>query len=220
MAIAVAGCRGRGDVSTREIADNATSNAPYRGVLLSAPLARPAVTLTNTEGKPYDFRSETAGRPTLLFFGYTNCPNVCPVHVANIASAMKRLSYDERRRMRVVFVTTDPARDTPAAIRTWLDQFDRSFVGLTGPQATIDSVQRALGLAPAVIEKPTTQLASDSSYAVGHAAQVLAFASNDTAYLAYPFGTRQADWARDIPRLLSDSTGAAVLRRGAREGSR
>jgi len=171
------------------------------GVQLPTPIARPAFTLPDTYGRPYDFKSQTAGTLTLLFFGYTNCPDVCPVHLANIEVALKTMEYADRQRVRVIFVTTDPARDSATAVRKWLDSFDPAFIGLRGTEAQADSVQRLLGLAPA-IRGPKQ---ADGSYSVGHAGQVIVFQPDDTARVVYPFGTRQTEWVHDLPLLLRAS---------------
>jgi protein SCO1 len=169
----------------------------FRGVVLDAPLARPDFTLTDTEGRPYDFRGRTEGRLALLFFGYTNCPDICPVHMANLAAVLERFEHDLRARIALVFVTTDPDRDTPAVLRAWLDRFDPAFVGLTGTTAEIDRIQAALGITPA--QRPAD---ATGDYAVGHASQIVAFSPDGPAYVAYPAGVRQVDWAHDLPRLL------------------
>ncbi|HEY7573705.1 MAG TPA: SCO family protein, partial [Thermoanaerobaculia bacterium] len=94
-----------------------------RGTELDPSWPKPDFTLTDTEGGPFDFRARTDGFVTLLFFGYTHCPDVCPVHMANIAAVLADLDYADRARIRVVFVTTDPERDTPGRLREWLDRF-------------------------------------------------------------------------------------------------
>jgi protein SCO1/2 len=95
----------------------------WHGAVLIQPLAKPSFTLTDTAGQPYDFRAQTAGKTTLLFFGYTHCPDICPMHMANIATAMDRTGLSAEQ-VAVVFVTTDPARDTPERLRTWLGHFN------------------------------------------------------------------------------------------------
>lgn len=73
---------------------------------------------------------------TLLYVGYTNCDDICPTHMAMIARALDELPPEVRTRVRVIFITADPERDTPATLREWLDRFDASFIGLTGdPEA-------------------------------------------------------------------------------------
>ncbi|HKY59798.1 MAG TPA: SCO family protein [Gemmatimonadota bacterium] len=174
----------------------------FRGRVLGEAIPRPDFTLLDTAGEPYDFLEETRGKAALLFFGYTHCPDVCPIHMGNIAAVLKDLGYERRRRVEVVFVSTDPERDTPERIRSWLDRFDPAFVGLRGSRARVDSIQRSLGLPPSVLEPK----AADGGYAVGHAAQVLAFPPDGPARVVYPFGTRQADWAHDLPLLVSGAT--------------
>ena len=173
-----------------------------RGTLLEPSWDKPDFTLTDTEGRAFDFRAGTEGFVTLLFFGYTHCPDVCPIHMANIAAVLQDLDYDERSRIRVVFVTTDPERDTAPVVRAWLDRFDRSFIGLRGTQEEVDRVQAALHL-PAAIRQPSRPGPLPGADAVGHAAQVLAFTADGRARVVYPFGTRQSDWAHDLPKLVA-----------------
>ena len=172
-----------------------------RGWTVGSPMAKPNIVLTSTDGTTFDLRKETAGKVTLVFFGYTTCPDVCPVHLANVAGALKRVDPKDRARVRVVFVTTDPARDTLSALRNWLDNFDRSFIGLWGPDDQIRRAERALGLPPAIKEK--TEDGSLGGYGIGHAAQIIAFTPDDTARFAYPAGVTQDDWAHDIPLLVN-----------------
>ena len=169
-----------------------------RGRVLPGPLTKPDVVLTDTRGQPFDFRRETDGYLTLLFFGYTYCPDICPIHMANLAAVMRDLRPGVVQRIKVVFVSTDPDRDTPERLGTWLANFDRSFIGLTGDTATVNAAQRALYL-------PLPQIGpadSTGGYFVGHAAAVVAFSPDNRARVVYPFGVRQADWAHDIPKLL------------------
>jgi protein SCO1/2 len=168
-----------------------------RGVALVPPMPEPDVTLTSTDGRPFSVRAETAGKVGLLFFGYTHCPDVCPVHMAAIAAALHAVPLDVAARTRVIFVTVDPARDRPARLRAWLDNFDPSFVGLRGSLADVNRVQTALRLVPVVVE--TTP---DSTYQVGHSAAVIAVIG-DSARVAYPFGTREVDWLHDLPKLVA-----------------
>ena len=163
------------------------------------PRPKPDFTLTDTEGRPYAFREATEGSMTLLFFGYTSCPDICPVHMANIAAALHKLPDAVARQVTVVFVTTDPERDTPEVIRAWLDHFDPRFVGLTGTQAEVDSAQTAMRLPPAYKEASV----EGRPYTVAHSAHVIAFTRDGLARFALPFGTRQSEWAQEIPRLVA-----------------
>jgi protein SCO1/2 len=170
----------------------------WRGVLLETPVPVPAVTLTDMRGQPFHLASETAGSLTLLFFGYTNCPDICPVHLSNLAAVLPRFPWDVRSRIRVVFVTVDPERDTPERMRTWLERFGPGFTGLLAAPETVDRLQQQMGLPPAVVQERR----SGGAYDVGHAAAVLAITPDGLVRVSYPFGTRQADWLHDLPRLL------------------
>lgn len=188
---AIAGCaRGEG---TRP-PEPASSAVPVA-------LARPTFTLRTTEGRPWEFASATKGTLTFLLFGYTSCPDVCPVHLANLTSALAKRSVEERARVRVVFVTVDPERDSPEVLRKFLDAFDPSYVGLTGDRAALDAAQRAVNFGPAVFS-----IDSLGNRVVTHAAPVVVFTADDSAHVMYPFGTRQAEWASVIPTLLERGT--------------
>jgi protein SCO1/2 len=170
----------------------------YRGVMLGRAMPRPDFTLTDTHGQPFDFRTKTDDTVTLLLFGYLNCPDVCPVHLTNIATVLHGLPYDVTGHVRVVFITTDPARDTPEKLDKWLTGFDPSFIGLRGTPDQVKNIEAAVNVAPASLGIPD----SSGAYEVGHAAQVIAFTRDDSAHVVYPFGTRQADWAHDLPLLV------------------
>jgi protein SCO1/2 len=171
----------------------------WHGAVLTEPLAKPSFTLTDTAGQPYDFRAQTTDKVTLLFFGYTHCPDICPMHMANIATAMKRTGLSTEQ-VEVVFVTADPARDTPERLRTWLDHFNPGFVGLTGKASEITEIVTSLGLPP-----PTTYDAKgQGSYLVGHPAQVIAFTPDNQAHLVYPFGVGAPAFVADLPRLVNE----------------
>jgi len=167
----------------------------WHGVLLGEPQPRPDFTLTDTSGRPFDFRAETQGKLTLLFFGYTHCPDVCPIHMANLSAALAQPGMPDPI---VVFVTTDPERDTPERLRSWLDNFDPDFIGLTGTREEIAAAERAAGVAGSIVPTDT----SGGDYEVGHAAQIIAYTPDDLAHLQYPFGVRRQDWQADLPRML------------------
>ncbi|HKS06692.1 MAG TPA: SCO family protein [Gemmatimonadaceae bacterium] len=170
-----------------------------RGLKLGTPIAKPDFTLTATDGQPFSFRERTAGKVALLFFGYLNCPDVCPVHTANLATVIRGLTGEERQKLMFVFVTTDPERDTLPALRKWLNNFDPAFVGLRGPIEEVNAIQQGI-LFPASF---ATEKQPDGSYGIGHGTAVIAFEMDDSARVVYPFGIRQEDWAHDLPKLLA-----------------
>jgi protein SCO1/2 len=173
--------------------------ARYRGGLVTPPLPKPRFTLTDTSGAPFDFSQQTQGYVTLLFFGYARCPDQCPLHMANIAMGLKKMPAGFEDQVKMVFITTDPARDSAKVLRSWLDHFDKRFIGLVGSEAAIEAAQRATGVLPA----RKTVRAED--YAVGHANFVLAYTKDNLAHLIYPGGMTQQDWAHDLPRLVKET---------------
>jgi protein SCO1/2 len=179
--------------------DTRPSLETLRGPRLTQALPKPGLVLQNLDGSSYDFRRATRGTLTFLFFGYTNCPDVCPLHLANLAWAIRTLPPESRKAVRVVFVTTDPERDTPERLRSWLGQFDSSFVALTGTPAALDSAQRAVGMPPAMREG---ELPKGGGYGVAHSAQLLAFTPDDSAHVVYPWGMRREALAADLKTLL------------------
>jgi protein SCO1/2 len=172
----------------------------YRGGMVTPPLRKPAFTLSDTSGAPFDFRQETRGYVTLLFFGYTYCPDQCPMHMANLGTALKKVPAGVADQVKLVFVTTDPVRDTPMVLRGWLDHFDRRFIGLTGTEADIEAVQRATGVPPAKKTGP-----AGGNYGVAHANFVLAYTKDNLAHVIYPGGVSKDDWVHDLPLLIQET---------------
>jgi len=120
--------------------------------------------------------------------------------MANIATALKKMPRNLRDQVKLVFVTTDPVRDTPKVLRSWLDLFDNRFIGLTGSEAAIQTVQKAAGVPPA-----RKAALGAENYAVGHANFVLAYTKDNLSHLIYPGGVTQQDWAHDLPELVKEN---------------
>jgi protein SCO1 len=178
----------------------AQQNTTYRGGLVTPPLPKPKFVLTDTSGAAFDFRQKTEGYITLLFFGYTNCPDECPMHMANLGAALKKLPASVADQVKLVFVTTDPARDSPAVVRRWLDSFDRHFIGLTGTERAIEAVEGAAGVPVAKKTGP-----ANGAYGVAHANFVLAYSKDNFAHVIYPGGVSKDDWVHDLPLLIRDT---------------
>ncbi|MEU9499125.1 SCO family protein [Streptomyces sp. NPDC048196] len=143
-------------------------------VTLDTPMEKPDLVLTDSQGAKYDLLEKTKGHPTLIYFGYTHCPDVCPLTMANIAVAVKQLPKAEQKDLRVVFVTSDPERDTPAALKKWLGGINKDFIGLTGRFDTIQAGARSVNIG---IEKPVKKKNGD--VVSTHGAQVLLSSPKD-----------------------------------------
>ena len=174
--------------------------ATYRGGLVTPPLAKPRFVLTDTSGARFDFWKRTRGSVTLLFFGYTYCPYECPMHMANVGLAVKKLPPGIADQVKLVFVTTDPRRDTPVQLRHWLDNFDKHFVGLRGTKAALEAVEQAAGVPVA----QQTDLGK-RNYSVAHANFVVAYTKDNLAHVIYPGGISKDDWMHDLPLLVNET---------------
>jgi len=170
----------------------------YRGRVVTPPKRKPGIVLTDTGGHRYDFLARTAGKVTLLFFGYTHCPDECPTTMSSTAVALRDLRPAGRARIRVVFVTVDPARDTGPVLRRWLDRFNPAFTGLTGTLAAIAAAADAAGIP---IGGPVRQ--PDGSYTLDHGTEMLAFTPDNRARLAFFPSTSPADMAHDLKLLVT-----------------
>lgn len=188
---------GSGD-SDKPVTVVAEETSQKAATVLDQPFEKPDLVLTDTHGKKYDLRKETTGRPTLIYFGYTHCPDICPLTMNNIAVAKKALPKAEQDKLRVVFITTDPARDTPAELGKWLNGIDPQFIGLTGDFATIQAGARSVGIA---IE-PTKKDKNGKLVSV-HGTQVVAFSpKNDSGYLVYDEDATVDDYTKDLPKII------------------
>ena len=140
-----------------------------------------------------DFR----GKVVLVNFGYTQCPDVCPTTLADLASAMKKLGADASQ-VQVLFVTVDPKRDKPELLREYLPAFDPSFLGLYGDPAATQKVLRDFKIYAQ--ERPGK---TPGTYTVDHAAQTFAFDRQGKLRLVMGYGMAPEAIASDVRILLS-----------------
>ena len=203
LALTLSACGGGDDDLSKPVADVSSQPKTQAATVLDKPFEKPNLVLKDTEGKTYDFRTETKGKPTLIYFGYTHCPDVCPLTMSNIAIARKALPKADRDKLQVVFVTTDPERDTSAELAKWLPSAgDPSFVGLTGDFATIQAGARQVGIG---IEAATKE--KDGTVVSMHGAQVIAFSpKTDGGYVLYGEDTTADDYTKDLPKLIKGET--------------
>jgi protein SCO1 len=168
------------------------------GAVLDQPYAVPDTPLTDTDGAAYSLAADTDKRLTLVFFGYTHCPDICQVVMATLASAVTRLDDADRDDVDVVFVTTDPERDTEAVLRTYLEHIDPDFVGLTGPLADIVRVATGLHIGIEQGEKLPS-----GGYDITHGTSVLGIDGKDQVPIVWSQETSATQYAADIHQLLS-----------------
>jgi protein SCO1/2 len=197
----LAGCSSTPSSSTALSAQGLTRAADgWYGMPLTIDRSLPEVTLLTTSGRPFRLDEELLGTPTLLFFGYSSCPDICPIHLAAIASAMEqtRTRYDQ---VQVVFVSVDPERDTPERIDEFLAFFNSRMLGLHAELDVVIDALSQLDLPGPIVEGPDPRGEGDL---IGHPAQVIGFDAQGRALRVWPFGTRRSDWVADIPRIVRE----------------
>lgn len=186
-------------VAARRTADT----TGLRGAVLPRPYVMPAATFVDTARRTVRLPGDARSPVTLVFFGYTHCPDVCGTVLADLAQALRRLAPALRTHVEVLFVTTDPARDTPDAIRRYLDRFDPTFVGLTGTPAEVGRTAAALG-----VPLDGTRKLPGGGYEVGHGAQVTAFTADADGRrlgrVRWQPDTPIADLDHDLTQLVRD----------------
>jgi protein SCO1 len=145
-----------------------TPQALATGTVLAPPRPLPAMAFTDQDGAAFD-ESRLQGRWSLLFFGFTSCPDVCPNTLALLAQVEKLLAdLPPERRPQIVLVSVDPKRDTPEQLAKYVKYFSPTFIGIRAEEPHIDEFTRGLGVP--VARTPT----GDSGYTVDHSGAVFA----------------------------------------------
>jgi protein SCO1 len=183
----VAACGGGGD------------HAEVTGTPLDPPFEVSSTPLVDTDGEAYSLTEDTDKDLTLVFFGYTHCPDICGQVMATLAGTLTRLDDEQKERLDVVFVTTDPARDDEATVATYVDAFDPSIVGLTGDLDDIVEVGNSIAVA---VDKG--RKLPSGGYEVTHGTQVLAIDEADETPMYWDADVSQAQLAHDVTMLLDE----------------
>jgi protein SCO1/2 len=172
------------------------SGPSFRGNGLPTPIPAPDFKLTDQYGQSFRL-SDQRGKVVLLFFGYTNCPDVCPTTLATWKQVYDALG-DDANRVRFVFITVDPERDTPERLQQHLAIFNPNFIGLTGLPEELERVYKAYG----IYHEKDTSSETAAGYLVNHSASVLLLDADGRWRENFPFGTPAEDVVHDIRELL------------------
>ena len=173
------------------------NTSKYKGNIVS-PVDKPAGSLTADDGRQYDIRAETKGVVTLLYFGYTHCPDLCPLTMSNTAVAIRELPQADQSKVRVLFVSVDPYRDTLARLRSWLGNYNPAFIGLRGTLKQVEAFEQQTGL-------PDGPEFKDGAGQVqlDHATEMFAYGTDNVAHDAFWPSTPPADIANDLKLLIA-----------------
>jgi protein SCO1/2 len=171
------------------------SGYEYKGVPLEPPLAVPDFELTATDGLPFHL-SDVEGDIALIYFGYTFCPDVCPLTLAHVRQALTDL--EGRENVHVIFVSVDPERDTPEQLERYVKAFGPDFIGLTDDFDKTQAVMKAYGAFAEKEDVPD----SAAGYLVSHTARLYLVGPEREVLLTYPFGFEPEDLRSDLTHLL------------------
>jgi protein SCO1 len=166
------------------------SNPAFHGSVIDPPMPAPGFTLTNQASEKISL-SDLKGKYILLFFGYTNCPDECPATMGVLKQVYSQLK-DQADKIQVVFVTTDPAHDTPQALGEFLNRFDPSFIGLTGTKAELQPIWANYGVT--VLDEGTT-----------HSLRIYLIDPQGNITLTYPTASISEDITADLNRLFTEN---------------
>ena len=157
-------------------------------------MAAPALRLQGSDGKPLDLE-RFRGKVVLLAFGFSNCGEVCPITLATLAGARKKLAADAAN-VQVVYVTVDPDRDDAAQMRKFLGSFDPTFIGGVGTRAEIEAAQKNFGISA------TKTVNANGSYNIGHSSSIYMIDRAGGLRAVMPYGHTVDDFVHDLKILL------------------
>ncbi len=164
--------------------------SPFNGTFLENDNPAMPIVAEDEEGQPFDM-SELQGEYVLVNFGYTSCPAICPVTLANLMLAYNELTEAQQEEVNVVFVSVDPSRDTPERLNSYLASFSEDFIGLYIPEEeTLETVKAAYGVSAEVIEPLSDEEMTTENYDLAHSGGV---------YVIDPEGTFKLFLAHDAP---------------------
>ena len=168
--------------------------AELKAGVLSPVMPAPALNLQGTDGRPLDLASYR-GKVVMLAFGFSSCGEVCPITLATLAAARKKLGA-EAARVQVVYVTVDPERDTEALMKKYLAAFDPTFVGGVGTSEQIDAAQKSYGISSRKIPF------ANGGYTIGHSSSIYLIDRTGGLRAVMPYGRSADDFAHDLRILL------------------
>lgn len=167
-----------------------------KGSAIDPPAPMPDFTLYSANG-PVTL-SQFAGKYVILYFGFTNCPDVCPTTLAHVRDALGRLGAGAEQ-FQVIFISVDPARDTPELTSAYAARFHPSFLGLSGAQEEIDAVIKGYGIFVQLNEPD----AESGYYSVDHTATMLVLNREGALALTWPYGLSADDLLEDMKVLVN-----------------
>ena len=172
-------------------------DAPLHGVAVADPYPAPSLAVTMASGSRYVLAADT-GKLVLLYFGYTSCPDYCPMMLRDWKRAKESLGALADG-VRFVFVSVDPERDTPAGTDAYARRYDPAFIGLAPPPAQLDSIKTAWNVT--AYKEAVSPGAAANRYSVAHPAHAFLVNRAGRVQVMYPPETLWQDLAADLKRM-------------------
>ena len=177
----------------------ASDEAALKAGVFDPPRLAPDFTLPSSNGSPVRL-SASRGKVVLLGFGYTSCTNVCPITLATLKQASRKLGV-QAGDLQVIYVTVDPKRDTPAVMRKYLTAFDPRFIGGTGSEAQLAAVRKAYGITAMDVMAIKGSMGADGS--MTHSSFIYLIDRKGRLRALMPFGRSADDYVHDLRILLA-----------------
>lgn len=178
-----------------------TEEHEWNGMAYDPPRELGSVTLTATNGEQMSLQ-DLEGKPVLLYFGYTYCPDFCPATLTDFQRVKMALG-DDAQEVAYVMVTVDPARDTPERMKEYLEFYDPQFIGLTGTEDEITVAKREFGIT-SIDGEATPRANADDFYWVDHSTQTYLLGPDGDLIVEYAWGTSADEMTEDV-RYFIDS---------------
>ncbi len=166
---------------------------------MDPPLALPDFELADTSGQPFQL-SQIKGDIGLVYFGYTHCPDACPLTMYDVKQTLAGLKQGKER-VHVIFISVDPERDTPEVLSRYVANFGPEFIGLTDQMDKVQSVMKPFGV---IAEKDATP-APSGDYIVSHSTRLFLVDPQGQLALSYGFGFKADDLRSDLEYLLQQT---------------
>lgn len=173
-------------------------NYQYNGVVIDPPAPAPDFTLTDQHGQAFRL-GDQRGKAALIFFGYTNCPDVCPITLSEF-KRIKALLGDQADQVEFIYITVDPERDNVARMAEYLPNFDPEFIGLTGDLQDLEQVWKDYG-----VYRQTQEAGSAAGYLVDHSTRTYLIDPNGRWRINFPYGMEPDKISRDIHQILKEN---------------
>jgi protein SCO1/2 len=197
LLVLVAGLTGCGAAGTGQAPASAMTGQEHTPYQLSD------TALTDTDGEPFSLATDADKPLTLVFYGYTQCPDECPLVMSSLTAALTRLDDAERKQVDVVFVTTDPARDTQEVLEKYLERYDDDFIGLTGDLKDIVTLAESMRLYIGEADRLPS-----GGYDLGVHDTHVSAVSRGRASVVWSMNTSPKQFADDIHHLLEEEDAA------------